>query len=98
MTTLLGPHGPPYAAESRENRMVIMATRIDFGPGETCFACLVPRDQTPVNEEWCYDVYHRPLCGQCARDECIIHEPWGEEFPEVEFLSRDAATLSYLAR
>ncbi|GAA4667396.1 hypothetical protein GCM10023214_71650 [Amycolatopsis dongchuanensis] len=75
--------------------MVIMATRIDFGPGVTCFACLVPREQTPENEEWCFDVENRPLCGQCARDECIIHEPWGGNFPPEEFLPRPGAELSY---
>jgi hypothetical protein len=75
--------------------MVIMATRIDFGPGDTCFACLVPREQTPQNEEWCFDVHNRPLCGQCARDECIIHEPWAEGFPDEEFLPRRTEDLSY---
>jgi hypothetical protein len=73
--------------------MVIMATRIDIGPADTCYACLVPRAQTPRNEEWCFDMHNRPLCGQCARDEYIIHEPWAEDFPDAEFLPKPPADI-----
>jgi hypothetical protein len=75
-----------------------MATRIDFEPGEICIACLVPREQTPRNEEWCFDRKNRPLCGQCARDEYIIHEPWGDGFPDEEFVPRRTEDLSYFLR
>ena len=53
-----------------------MTTDIDFRPADSCFGCLVPHEQTPADEEWCFDAQGRPLCGQCARDEQIIHEPW----------------------
>lgn len=73
-----------------------MATRIDFEPGDICFSCLVPREQTPNDEEWCFDFKNRPLCGQCARDECVIHEPWPETLPMAEPRPRALADLSYL--
>ena len=75
-----------------------MATRIDFEPGSICFACLVRHDQTPSTEEWCFDINHRPLCGQCARDECVIYEPWDDGLPDEALLPDQAANLAHFRR
>jgi len=75
-----------------------MALRIDFEPGDICFACLVPREQTPSGEEWCFDIKNRPLCGQCARDECVIYEPWNDGFPDEVLLPEQAANLALFRR
>ncbi|HJQ47807.1 MAG TPA: hypothetical protein VJ870_16045 [Amycolatopsis sp.] len=74
-----------------------MAIRIDFEPGDVCFACLVPKYLTPRTEEWCLDTKNRPLCGQCARDECVIHEPWNDGSPD-DTPRRDHADLAAFGR